>query len=629
MRRRWEIWERLKRRKRLVALLVPLALLVLLAGGAGIATAAGVDFTRRQVPEVSYGIEAYEEGDFDRALKRFEQGRTDITEEEGKLWLDRGLAQAQLEQTKEAGVSLRRAAGDAKTDREVRSEAHYALGNLALEAHEDLDAIEEYRQALRLWPGNRDAAWNLSLARRRLEIDDCRLIEPTKLEVEAGQETDEIKGEVFEEHRTEKAAALEGLQAELGFGPDGSDPRDKIWAWKRAEYAGETEEGSGERYAAKIKAPRVGRFDYALRFKQPGGEWAYCDQDGWRTEGYASEQAGDLMVRPPGTRCQLLGPAWLITAPGDTSDPVELALAVAEGTTLGEVEVGYGPDGSEPGSEEWSWSAAESIGVTTEAAGTIAAGSPRYRGRLQVSDNGRYDYAFRIREAGSDEWVTCDLNGSADGYQPQAAGDLVVRELPDEGCLLDRPPRTSTAPSQPTEPIRGLVHQEGEPLEPIRVEVGLGPDNSNPSEGQGWTWTEAASAEDAPEGWAAYAVGPTAPGEQGSYDYAVRMRRGGESAPWVICDLDGSTDGYETSMAGDLLVQESQSQDQQDQQQDEEEQEEQEDQQDQQDEQEPQQEQEQEEQQLPQDMESVLDALQQNEQTFLPPRTPRRPARDW
>ncbi len=635
MKRVREILRKLLRRKRLLAVAIPLFLLLLLLLGVGVATAAGVDFTRRQVPEVFYGLRAYEGEDYALALKRLEQARTDLEEEEGTLWLDRGLAQSRLKQMEEAAVSLRRSGGDAKSSREVRSEAHYALGNLASAQHHDLEAIEEYRQALRLWPDNRDAAWNLSLARRRLEIDDCRIVEPTKLQIEAGQETDEITGEVFEEFRTKEPAAVEGLRAQLGFGPDMSDPRGEGWNWKNAEYAGETEEGGGERYAAKIKAPLLGRYDYAFRFRQPGGDWAYCDQDGWGTAGYSSDQAGDLVVQPPGTRCQMLGPAWLIAAPESPTDPVEVVLAVREGSELGGVELGFGPEDSEDGAEGWAWTPAERAGETSKNVGTIAAGSPRFRARLQVSEVGRYDYAFRIRAAGEEEWIQCDLNGSADGYQAQASGDLVVRELPESGCLLDRPPRTQAAPGEETEPIRGIVHQEGEPLEPLRVEVGIGPDGSNPASSEGWSWTQAESAEDAPDGWAAFAVGPEAPEQQGSYDYAVRMRRGGQSAQWVICDLDGSLDGYETSMAGELLVQESQNEDQQDQQdeQDEQDEEEEQDEQDdeeqnQEDEQEPEEEQEDEE-ELPEDMGSVLDALQQNEQTFLPPRARRRVRNDW
>ena len=614
-----------RRRKRLVAVLVPLVLLALLAVGVGVAAAAGVDFTRRQVPEVFYGLRAYASSDFDRAAKLLEQARSDLEPEQGALWLDRGLAQARLEKVDEAAVALRRAAGDSKTTAEVRSDAHYGLGNLALAKHRDNEAIEEYRQALRLWPGNRDAAWNLSLARRRLEVDDCRLVEPATLTATAGQETDEVTGEVVEEARTSEEGALEGLQSQLGFGPDGSDPRDATWSWRDAEYAGESEEGGGERYATKIKAPQLGRYDYAFRFKQPGGDWAYCDQDGWRQEGYSSAQAGDLVVQPPGTRCQVLGPAWLIAAPGVDSDPVEVALAVAEGSTLGEVEVGFGPDGSQADSEDWSWAPAERNGETEEDAGTIAAGAPRFQGRLRASEAGRYDYTFRIRMEGSEEWVTCDLNGSEDQYQPEAAGDLVVREMPDTGCLLDRPPRAQAAPGQTTEPIRGLVHQEGEPLEPLRVEIGIGPDGSNPADAEGWTWTQAESAEDAPEGWAAFAVGPTAPEEQGSYDYAVRVRRGGETSDWVICDLDGSSDGYETSMAGELLVQPQDQQNQEDQ----EDQEDQQDQEDQEDQEDQQDEEEQEDEELPQDMSSVLDSLQDNEQTFLPPQASRAPRQDW
>jgi len=105
----------------------------------------------------------------------------------------------------------------------------------------------------------------------------------------------------------------------------------------------------------------------------------------------------------------------------------------------------------------------------------------------------------------------------------------------------------------------------------------------------------------------------------------------------VMCDLDGSHNGYAAAMAGELLVQEGQS-NEDDQNEDDEEEEQDEDEQDEeeQDEEEPdeedeqeQQEEEEEEEQLPQDMESVLDALQDNERTFLPPQGSRPPRQDW
>jgi len=201
---------------------------------------------------------------------------------------------------------------------------------------------------------------------------------------------------------------------------------------------------------------------------------------------------------------------------------------------------------------------------------------------------------------------------------------LVVREMPEGGCLLERPPRTAAGSGQTTEPIRALVKFTADTS--MTVEVGVGGDGSDPAQAE-WSWTEAEAADGAPLGWVAFEIGIEAPDQQGSYDYAARARIGGESNPWMICDLDGSLNGYDPIMAGELLVQESQNQgedEQQEEQQDQEDQE-QEDEQDEQDEQD----QDEQEQQLPQDMESVLDALQQNEQTFLPPASPRQVRRDW
>jgi hypothetical protein len=596
-----------------------------------LALLAALVWRERDVAEVRRGIAAYGGGQHAEAARMFEEARTDLDDQQGALWLDRGVALAALEKNDEAGAALRRAAGTAKTAREIRSEAHFALGNLALRQHHDYEALEEYRQALRLWPENRDAAWNLSLARRRLEIDGCKLVGPPEVQMVSGQESDEIAGEVVEAPRTAEAGPLEGLVGQVGYGPEGSRPEDAGWSWQGAEYAGEAEEGGGERYAGKLKATLPGRYDMAYRFRQPGGGWAYCDQNGSSEGGYQPEQAGKLVVEPPGNRCQILGPSWLIAPPGATSDRVELAVAVAEGDQIGEVQMGYGAQGSNPsageGGEGWQWSATEGLGVTLEQAGSVPAGSPRFGGRLRAGEAGRYDFAFRWRPQGEQEWIHCDLNGSDDGYGEQAAGDFVVRRLEGAACVLDRPPRTQAAPGQATESIRGLVAAEVASERVVQAELGYGPEGSEPDD-EAWNWVAMEGAAEAPEDWAGFEASLTAPEQEGMYKYAIRLAREGEEPPWNYCDLDGMANGYQATMAGELLVQQGEN-NSQDEQNDEEEDEEQEE-PDEPDEAEPQEpEQEPEQQELPQDMESVLDALQQNEKTFLPPRVQRQVGEDW
>ncbi|MEZ4408130.1 MAG: tetratricopeptide repeat protein [Polyangiales bacterium] len=54
----------------------------------------------------------------------------------------------------------------------VRARAQYDLGNTHFARHEWREAIDAYKEALRLRPGWVDAAWNMELARRRRDDDD-------------------------------------------------------------------------------------------------------------------------------------------------------------------------------------------------------------------------------------------------------------------------------------------------------------------------------------------------------------------------------------------------------------------------------------------------------------------------
>ena len=95
------------------------------------------------------------------------------------------------------------------------------------------------------------------------------------------------------------------LIAELGFGPDGSDPVLDDWAWIRGTpneaYDGNASgEPNNDEYQAEL-APGLGRFDYAWRFSADGGRtWLYADGQGaGSSDGYQIENAGDANLQGP------------------------------------------------------------------------------------------------------------------------------------------------------------------------------------------------------------------------------------------------------------------------------------------------------------------------------------------
>jgi len=126
-------------------------------------------------------------------------------------------------------------------------------------------------------------------------------------------------------------------------------------------------------------------------------------------------------------------------------------------------------------------------------------------------------------------------------------------------CRLQHPASTITTTGTPTESIYGQAYVEGctetagEACTGLLAQVGYGADAADPST---FTWTDAAYNTDF----------TPSPGDEnndefeatltvsvaGTYDYAYRFSMDGDS--WLVCDLDGSDNGYATDQAGSLTV---------------------------------------------------------------------------
>jgi Ca-activated chloride channel family protein len=134
----------------------------------------------RENPEVDEGNRAMQEGDHAGALAAYDRAARELPSEPG-VHLNRGLAlsaQGELERAREAFL----VAAEPPASPEVRADAYYDMGNAfyreadAVAQQEDhqgaqrlfREAADAYRRSLRAKPGNRDAAWNLELAMRRI-----------------------------------------------------------------------------------------------------------------------------------------------------------------------------------------------------------------------------------------------------------------------------------------------------------------------------------------------------------------------------------------------------------------------------------------------------------------------------
>ncbi|HEV8688242.1 MAG TPA: alpha-amylase family glycosyl hydrolase [Gaiellaceae bacterium] len=148
-------------------------------------------------------------------------------------------------------------------------------------------------------PGNESGDSNEVSALPRLTIGWANLQWPPTLNhtISAVNRTDNVYGQVWVDGVTNKPGPTESLRAELGFGPDGSNPAgNSEWTWAEAVF--NVDAGNNDEFVARTLPDRTGVFDYAYRYSTTDGlDWVYADLDGIGN-GYGPAQAGSLTVNP-------------------------------------------------------------------------------------------------------------------------------------------------------------------------------------------------------------------------------------------------------------------------------------------------------------------------------------------
>jgi hypothetical protein len=124
-------------------------------------------------------------------------------------------------------------------------------------------------------------------------------------------------------------------------------------------------------------------------------------------------------------------------------------------------------------------------------------------------------------------------------------------------------PTTATLTTGGTETVYGQLYIAGYTDAQSTVfdspsivsQLGVGPDNSDPSTATGWSWTDASpnTGFDFSQNNDEYQATLTAPTTAGNYDYAYRFSGDGGQT-WTYCDSNGPGDGYVPSDAGQLTV---------------------------------------------------------------------------
>ena len=173
--------------------------------------------------------------------------------------------------------------------------------------------------------GNESGASNEVAAMPHLVIGWANLQWPPTMNhtVSAVNRTPTAYGQVWIDGATSAPGATPTLRAQLGFGPDGSDPAaNPAWTWVDAAF--NVDAGDNDEFQASLLPETAGVFDYAYRYTTTNGrEWVYADLNGIG-DGYSAGQAGSLVVAPNADTTAPAAPANLrVTA----FSPVAISLA--------------------------------------------------------------------------------------------------------------------------------------------------------------------------------------------------------------------------------------------------------------------------------------------------------------
>ena len=157
--------------------------------------------------------------------------------------------------------------------------------------------------------------------------------------------TETVYGQVWIDGVTNLPGQTESLRAQLGFGPDGSNPDgNPAWLWVDASFNVDT--GNNDEFKASLLPETTGTFDYAYRYTTTNGrDWIYADLDGIGN-GYSPAQAGSLTVLSSGDTTPPATPTGLnvvSASPGGIElawdalqgDPTLYGYEVLRGTTSG------------------------------------------------------------------------------------------------------------------------------------------------------------------------------------------------------------------------------------------------------------------------------------------------------
>ncbi len=150
--------------------------------------------------------------------------------------------------------------------------------------------------------------------------------------ISAINRTDNVYGQVWIDGATNQPGATPSLRAQLGFGPEGSNPTgNPAWTWVEAAF--NVDAGNNDEFVASLLPESVGTFDYAYRYTTTNGrDWLYADLNGPIPAGNLPPNPGKLTVNPSGD-----------TTPPATPTGLHVVSASPDGVALAWDAVGGDP----------------------------------------------------------------------------------------------------------------------------------------------------------------------------------------------------------------------------------------------------------------------------------------------
>ena len=136
--------------------------------------------------------------------------------------------------------------------------------------------------------------------------------------------TENAYGQVWIGGATDQPGATPGLLAQLGYGPEGSNPDGNAnWSWMDASF--NVDAGNNDEFKASLLPDMLGTFDYVYRYSTTNGrDWLYADMNGPIPSGNLPSNPGKLTVVSSGDQTAPAQPTGLSVS---GASPAAISLA--------------------------------------------------------------------------------------------------------------------------------------------------------------------------------------------------------------------------------------------------------------------------------------------------------------